>query len=171
MLLLFAFQILYGYVYQMLGVIVALFMAGLAAGSYLAKRMFPHPESRTFILIQIEIAVYCFSLPGIVLLLRNVLDLPILVNAAFLLFAFVIAALIGLEFSVAAMLRRGGAQRVASELYGIDLIGSALGALLAGTYLIPAFGFLAVSVIAGSMSLVSSLATFAGRRSIDGPSV
>jgi spermidine synthase len=170
-LLLFAFQILYGYVYQMLGVIVALFMAGLAVGSHLAKRMFPHPESRTFILIQLEIAVYCFSLPPIVLLLRYVLDLPILVNAAFLLFAFVIAGLIGLEFSVAAMLRRGGAQRVASELYGIDLIGSALGALLAGTYLMPAFGFLAVCVIAGSMSLVSSLATFVGRRSIDGPSV
>ncbi|MGA3244991.1 MAG: hypothetical protein ABSE41_10260 [Bacteroidota bacterium] len=167
-LLLFAFQILYGYVYQMLGVIVALFMAGLAAGSYLAKRMFPHPESRTFIVIQLEIAVYCFSLSPIVLLLRNILHLPILVNAAFLLFAFVIAGLIGMEFSVAAMLRRGGSQRVASELYGIDLIGSALGALLAGTFLIPAFGFLAVSVIAGTMSLISSLATFAGRRSLDG---
>jgi hypothetical protein len=56
-LLLFAFQILYGYVYQMIGVIVALFMAGLAVGSHLAKRVFPHPESRTLILIQIEIAV------------------------------------------------------------------------------------------------------------------
>ena len=171
LLLVFAFQILYGYVYQMLGLIVALFMAGLAVGSYLAKRIFPQPGSRAFMLIQIEIAVCCFSFPPIVLWLRNVLYLPILVNAVFLCFAFAIAGLIGLEFSVAAMLRRGSAQRVASELYGIDLIGSALGALLAGTYLIPAFGFLAVSVIAGSMCLVSSIVTFAGRRSIDNLSV
>jgi len=171
LLLVFAFQILYGYVYQMLGLIVALFMAGLAVGSYLAKRIFPQPGSRAFMLIQIEIAVCCFSLPPIVLWMRNVLYLPILVNVVFLFFAFVIAGLIGMEFSVAAMLRKGGAQRVASELYGIDLIGSALGALLAGTYLIPAFGFLAVSVIAGTMCVISSLATFAGRRSIDGSSV
>lgn len=169
-LLLFAFQILYGYVYQMLGVIVALFMAGLAVGSHFAKKIFPQAGSRSYVGIQIGIAAYCFLLPPILLLLRNVHDLPILVNAAFFLLAFGIAALIGVEFSVAAMLQRGGAQCVASELYGIDLIGSALGALLAGTFLIPAFGFLAVSVMAGSMSLISSLAAFAGRRLIDGAS-
>lgn len=168
-LLLFAFQILYGYVYQMLGIIVALFMAGLAVGSHSAKRMFPQTGSRSFIGIQLGIALYCFLLPPILIMLRNAMDLPILVTIAIFLLVFVIAWLIGLEFSVAATLRRGSAQRAASELYGVDLIGSALGALLAGTYLIPAFGFLAVSVIAGSLSIISSLATFAGRRSIDVP--
>ena len=151
----------------MLGIIVALFMAGLGVGSHFATRIFPQPGSRSFIGIQLGIAVYCFLLPPILILLRGVLDIPILVDIAIFVLAFVIAGLIGLEFSVAATLRSGSAQRVASGLYGIDLIGSALGALLAGTYLIPAFGFLAVSVIAGSMSLISSLAAFAGRRLID----
>ena len=166
-LLLFAFQILCGYVYQMLGVLLAVFMIGLAAGSHVAPRVFPNPGSRAYIRTQFGIAAYCFLLPVVILLTRNVQDLRIVVDAIFCLLAFGIAVLIGLEFSLAAALRKGGAQRVASELYGADLIGSSLGALLAGTFLIPAFGIFAVSVIAGLMSLTSSLAAFAGRRSID----
>ncbi len=166
-LLVFAFQILYGYVYQILGIIVALFMAGLAVGSHMARRIIPQPGSRSFIGIQVGIAAYCFLLPPVLILLRNVQNLTILVNASLFLLTFGIAGLIGLEFSVAAVLQRGGAQRVASELYGTDLIGSALGALLAGTYLMPALGFFTASVIAGSMSLISSIAAYAGRRQID----
>ena len=165
--LLFAFQILYGYVYQMLGVILALFMIGLAAGSHLAPRLFPSPGSRDYIRIQIGIGVYCFLLPVVLVLTRNVLAFRILVIGIFCLLAFVIAVLIGLEFSLAATLRRGGTQHVASELYTADLIGSSLGALLAGTILIPVCGLVGVGVMAGLMSLGSSLAAFAGRRSID----
>jgi len=152
----------------MLGIIIALFMAGLAAGSQMAKRIFPNGGSRAFIGIQWGIAAYCFLLPPILLGLQRVRDLTIVVNAAICLLAFAVAVLIGLEFSLAAMMRKGGVQRVASELYGIDLIGSALGALLAGAYLIPAVGLLPVSFIAGSLSLLSSLAAFAGRKSYDG---
>jgi spermidine synthase len=170
-LLLMALQVLYGYVYQMLGVIVALFMAGLAVGAHLAGKLFRQPGSRIFIGIQLGIAAYCFLIPFILILLKSVSDLPPLVNAVLFLLTFGIAGLIGLEFSVGAMLRRDAAQRVASELYGMDLIGSALGALLAGTYLIPVFGFFTVSLIAGSLSLLSSLATFAGRRKLDGSGI
>ena len=40
LLLVIAFQILYGYVYQMIAVIVTIFMAGLAVGSFMQPRIF-----------------------------------------------------------------------------------------------------------------------------------
>ena len=45
MLLLLAFQALYGYVYQQLAVLIAAFMAGMALGSWLAMRK-PAPAAR-----------------------------------------------------------------------------------------------------------------------------
>lgn len=44
--LIFAFQNIYGYVYQMMGMIVALFMAGLAAGGFISNEMLKNPLRR-----------------------------------------------------------------------------------------------------------------------------
>ena len=81
------------------------------------------------------------------------------------LLAFIIGTLVAIEFSVAASLQVGDVRRVASNLYGVDLIGSALGALLVATYVIPVLGLFSVGIIAGSLSLLSAIAAFAGRRS------
>lgn len=155
-LLLIAFQIIYGYVYQVLGVIVTIFMAGLAVGSLYRLKILPRTSMRSYAWIQFGIAIYCFLLPVFLLVLRSVQGLPFIVHAGFFLLTFVIAALIGLEFSMAATLRRGHLQRVASELYGIDLIGSSLGALLVAAWLVPTLGIFAVSLVAGSLSLLTA---------------
>ncbi|TSA23806.1 hypothetical protein D4R75_02625 [bacterium] len=166
-LLLLAFQILFGYVYQALAVIITVFMAGLAAGSYLRARIIPRPGKNTYVWIQVAIAVYCFLLPLILHLTSSVQSVPIIVHAAFFLLTFIIAALIGLEFSIASVLRQGGVKDVASELYGVDLIGSALGALLVATFFIPVLGFFAVSLAAGSLSLISALVAFVNKKEFD----
>ena len=167
-LLLVSFQILYGYVYEALGLIVTMFMAGLVAGSFWRVKIIPHATVSWYAKIQIAVAAYCFVLPGVLLLLQSPQSFPVIVHGLIFLLTFVIAALVGMEFSIAADLRRGQPQRVASELYGVDLIGSALGALLVAVVLIPMLGIVAASIVPGILSLSAALAAIIQRKSIEG---
>ena len=167
-LLLIAFQILYGYVYEALGLIVTIFMAGLAVGSLWRVRIIPRATVRHYAGIQIAVALYCFLLPVVLLMLQGLQESAALVHGSIFLLTFVIAVLVGMEFSVAADLRRGQPQRVASELYAVDLIGSALGALLVAVVLIPMIGLVAASVVPGILSLSTALVVLVRRKSIEG---
>jgi len=166
-LLLIAFQILYGYVYEALGIVVTVFMAGLFAGSFWRVRVIPHATVTTYANVQAAVALYCFLFPVFLAILRGLQGSPGVVQGTIFLLTFVIAALVGLEFSVAADLRRGQPQRVASELYGVDLIGSALGALLVTLVLVPLLGLLAASIVPGALCLLAALAALVRRKSIE----
>jgi predicted membrane-bound spermidine synthase len=100
--------------------------------------------------------------------LRDFHGSPAVTQGTIFLLTFVIAVLVGAEFSVASDLRQGKPQRVASELYGVDLIGSALGALLVAVVLIPMLGIIAASVIPGLLSLSMAFVALVQRRSIEG---
>jgi len=56
------------------------------------------------------------------------------------------------------------AASVASELYGIDLIGSAVGALLVTVILIPLLGIIRVSFVIGGLSFVSAIIALLNRK-------
>jgi spermidine synthase len=170
-LLLIAFQILYGYVYQSLALVVTIFMAGLFVGSFWRMKIVPRATALPYIMIQAVIALYCLILPVVLLVLRDLHGSPAISQGTIFLLTFVMAVLVGAEFSVAADLRRGKTQRVASELYGVDLIGSALGALLVAVVLIPMLGIIAASVIPGILSLSTALVALVQRRSIEGTMV
>jgi len=163
-LLLIAFQIIYGYVYQIVGIIVTLFMAGLALGALWSRRLIPLPQIRHYIVIQIVIGVCCALLPLWFLLLREALPHPVVVQGVFFLLTVAIAGVIGIEFSLAARLRGGWIAAVASELYSIDLMGSAIGALLVSAYFIPVFGIFNVSLLVGALSVFSGTLLYMRRK-------
>jgi spermidine synthase len=167
-LLLISFQILYGYVYEALGIVVTIFMAGLFVGSFWRAKLIPRASVSSYAKIQAVIALYCFVLPLMLLLLRELQGSSALIQGIIIFLTFVIAALVGMQFSIAADLRQGQSQRVASELYGVDLIGSALGALLVTIALIPMLGILAASVVPGMLSLSTALAVLVRRKSAVG---
>ncbi|MCX6143318.1 MAG: hypothetical protein NTZ35_08865 [Ignavibacteriales bacterium] len=167
-LLLIAFQILYGYVYAALALVVTIFMAGLFVGSFRRVKKIPRATAFHYAKIQAVVALYCLLLPVVLIILRDVHGSPAVTQGTIFLLTFVIAVLVGAEFSVAADLCRGRAQRVASELYGVDLIGSALGALLVAVVLIPMLGIIAASIIPGILSLSTALVVLVQRKSIDG---
>lgn len=166
-LLLIAFQVLYGYVYEALTFVVTIFMAGLFVGSLWRTKMTPIATAFRYATIQAVIALYCFFLPVVLLILRDLQGSPALNQGTIFLLTFVIALLVGAEFSVAADLHREKTQRVASELYGVDLIGSALGALLVAVVLIPMLGIIAASVVPGILSLLTALVVLVQRKSIE----
>jgi spermidine synthase len=156
-LLLIAFQIIYGYVYQMIGLIVTVFMAGLAIGSLCQNKLFPTRDTGNYARIQFCIGSYSIILPLVFVILKNVSLPGILVALIFSILTLVVALFIGMEFAFAVKLKKENIGSVASELYGIDLFGSAAGALLTAAYLLPRFGVVRVSIGVGILSILSGI--------------
>lgn len=141
-----AFQVLYGYVYYKLGLIFASFMAGLILGSiWINKKMADLKNDYSCYLIsQCAIVVYPLLLPSIFYILRCVGNRVTLREFTETIFAFLpaIAGFIGgWQFPLANKLcRTADASKMAGRLYGLDLFGSCVGALFASSILLPVLG-------------------------------
>jgi spermidine synthase len=156
-LLLLVFQTLSGSLYYMTGIVITAFMAGLAAGAWSARRFLPESGLRLFAGLQLGVAAGCVLLPFLFAGLRDANLSSGAMQGLFSLLAFALAILFGMEFAVASSLRGGSAASTASELYGLDLAGSALGALVISVYALPLFGISKVSVLLGSASAAAAL--------------
>lgn len=141
-LLLLAFQSLYGYVYRQLAILIALGMAGIALGTCLA-----HPaRGRALARTQLLLALSAPALIATASLLARLSAPAASWFAAQCLFpalAALAGALGGYQFAAAMATHAAatGASRGLGTLYAIDLIGGCLGALVLSAYLVPAFGF------------------------------
>jgi spermidine synthase len=152
MLLLLAFQAIYGYVYQQLAVIIAAFMAGMAAGSWwaLGRGRSGTPVAGrsgcpTLVYLQVGAAIAPLLLCALFEAVSPV---------AFPVLALLCGMLGGYEFVVAS---RIFCARNPGTLYALDLAGSCLGAVLFSIYLIPVFGFLKTAVLASMVSLAPAV--------------
>jgi len=146
LVILLAYQTLYGVLYQDMAVIVAGYMAGLGIGSAFAvkgKRPAPSAAFRRQAFFQLLIGLFTAALVGLLILDRGAWGLRILgvvwfsglnALAGFLAGAAFMTAN-DLFFSVAA-----GANGAAGKLYAIDLLGSLAGALLTTAIAIPLLG-------------------------------
>jgi spermidine synthase len=132
-LVIFAFQIFFGYIYLQIGLIITVFLAGLLPGAWLANRLKKiekkHLIISDFILI-ILMAVFIFALKFLAY------DLPVVF---FLLFGFMVSLACGFQFPVALYLK-GGDNSAASHSFSADLIGAASGTLLTSVVLLPFLG-------------------------------
>jgi len=161
--LLMGFQIVFGSVYHQLGVIITAFMAGLAVGSWVGRRrsatcqVAPRPG---VMWLAFAIAAAAALMP---LLLRGLGAATPLAHAGFVFMAFALAALVGLQFTLAGR-DEGRAGSAASDLYTADFLGACLGALLASTLLIPLLGVTAVCELIGGMNLLGGVVVFLSGR-------
>jgi len=158
LVLLVGFQILYGSVYQKIGLLVAMFMAGLAVGSSIANRLQASRSRRHLVKLEFAIVVYAAGLPFVLMGLGR-LDSPVLTsisaNVGFPLLTMILGALVGMEFPLAGRMDFEGTAATASRLYTADLVGACLGALLVSTLLIPLMGILGVCLLAAGLNAVS----------------
>ncbi|MCP4106465.1 MAG: hypothetical protein GY749_13185 [Desulfobacteraceae bacterium] len=145
-----SFQIMAGFVYKQLALIIAFFMAGLGLGTGLvacfsqyrgqAPVFFPARALTWLILVQ---AVLCFYLIGITGLLYLLQNLIIPVGRIFSVLAFIGGILGGSHFSLAVKTVSVPATPSAMTgggLYALDITGSAGGALAASLFLLPLYG-------------------------------
>ena len=143
-ILLLGVQIACGALYQQLGVIVAAFMAGLAAGAWRARRW----PARRLAALAFGVAALAAVIPVVLHTAGNLLVIGVV--------TFGLAAVVGMEFPVASQAEGRSGSATASRLYTADLVGACLGAWLASTLLIPLLG---VTLVCG---LVAGLNAVAG---------
>jgi predicted membrane-bound spermidine synthase len=178
--LLLAFQVLCGSVYHQVGVIVTVFMIGLALGAVVANRMradleegragCPQPaaaarserapyqkQARCLRCLAVAIAGYAILLALLLPLLNRVGDASsslVFVKAALALLTLILAVLVGMQFPLANRLEFDGTATGASRLYTADFVGAFLGALLASTLLIPLVGVGGVCLLTAALNIL-----------------
>ncbi|MCK4584550.1 spermine synthase [candidate division WOR-3 bacterium] len=169
LILIFAFQILYGYVFYWIGIIVTALMVGVAVGGQIATSLLERIKKHFMLFSGIELSIIGFSivLPLIFLKADFSSSGPVL----FLLLSFFSGLLIGLEFPLANKIylsinSKQEFRGTAGLLYGADLFGGWLGGILGGVVLLPVLGLLGTCVVvfmfklSSFIILISSASTF-----------
>ena len=170
-LLLFSFQILYGIMYQATGWIITVFMGGLAVGSWYTQRMIAEPTVILFRRILYLMAVYAAIVPAALVLLRDAQFGTVMIYCIFIVMTLVIGMFIGLEFSIGVRLLRGSVSHITSTMYAVDLLGSAVGAILVSVFLVPLVGMTTAFFVIAALCLASAILTWTGKNSYSGSSV
>ncbi|UCG88719.1 MAG: fused MFS/spermidine synthase [Gemmatimonadota bacterium] len=191
--LLYTFQVLYGYVYGMVGLVVGIFMFGLVMGSLAmnwhlgqvaGRRSRPGtpghqasvPGLRAVLILDATMLAFAAALPLVLAALRgSEADLPVQLAV----FGLVAAAglLGGIVFPLAASVwlrDRAGTGRAAAAIDAADHIGGALGALVTGVALVPILGVTSTCLAVAAMKALSTLLVAGGiaaGRSAHSPSV
>jgi spermidine synthase len=133
MLVIFTFQVLYGYVYLEVSAIITAFLVGLLPGALLGNLP---GRGRSGSLILSDFLILCLLLVFFVWLSFFRVELPPYV---FLAYCFVFSLFCGYQFPVAAALI-GEDRSPAAGCLAADLMGAGVGTFVTGTLLIPLWG-------------------------------
>jgi spermidine synthase len=155
--LLISFQIIYGYVYHMIGLVITMFMLGLAIGSFYMNKKLEKKDVNSFIKIEFLIVIYSILLPFILILLSKTKESSFANQFVFSVITLIIAIIVGMEFPLASKLQFRKISETAAQLYNADLIGACIGALLVSALLIPLIGLINVCIMVGILNLISGL--------------
>jgi spermidine synthase len=156
LLILVSFQVIYGYIFLATGIIIALFMLGLALGAFSFNRLVPAPSEKKFIHIQVTLALFSMGLPFI-LLAMNIPGMPvIMVQMVFVILTLILSFFTGLEFSLASAIGSKDISLKLSSNYSADLFGSAIGAFLTTLFLLPVLGLVYSCLIMVVLNLFSA---------------
>ncbi len=170
-LLLLGFQAIYGYVYHRLAILIALFMTGMALGSWGRLRVSSRSSRAIALpvgLMQLAVLQILAALSPVFLYLflysfAGVRNPNMLILASQILFpalALCAGALGGYEFALASevFFVDAAAHRTSmGVLYAVDLIGACVGALVLSAFLIPLFGFLKAAIFIAAANLVPAV--------------
>ena len=156
-ILLIAFQVLYGYVYNLVGIIVTIFMAGLAVGTYYRSLIFKKVTVGNFQRLQIVMILFSLILPLLLIIFRETDLHATLIQGLFMALMFITSLMVGMLFSLASNLQINKIVNIASGVYSIDLIGAAIGSFVTTAYLIPRLGLINVCFITSAVIFLGTV--------------
>jgi spermidine synthase len=162
-MMIFAFQTLYGYVFQWIGLLITSFMGGLSLGGLLMTVRLARITRAKAALVKLDLALVLFwaLLPGMLGALYAGITAPLAnvsIPGALLLANAVAGFLVGAQFPLANKLwLASGESRGGGALYAADLVGAFLGAVLVSVLLMPVLGIPATCLLAALLKLGSLL--------------
>jgi len=165
---LLSFQIIEGFVYRQLALIIAFFMAGLAVGAGWISWRNPLPPKtniawRFFVRIQVLVCI----LPIVLMLffplihekIRFFLS-PAAMGWLFSGLSLITGILGGVHFARAVMLMAAAgavSEKIGGGFYALDLAGAAIGVLMATLFVIPIFGIVNTLILLSTLAAISLL--------------
>lgn len=147
-LVIFAFQIFFGYIYLQIGIIITVFLAGLLPGAWFGNKLRRQGKqvlAFTDGLLVVLLGIFILALG------KGGDRLPVLF---FLMFGLVVSLACGFQFPVALHLR-GSDDVAATRMFSADLIGAACGTLFTSVVLIPYFGLIWATLGLIALKLIS----------------
>lgn len=155
LVMIFVFQVIYGYVFTWIGMLITFFMTGAALGAILMTKKLPRINNslRLFITIEILAMLYILSLPLIFISIRSLLHIPVFFNSmrVFFLFLSVLSGLtVGVQFPLANQIylkSEKNISKTAGLLYGSDLIGGWIAGIIGSVFLLPVLGILETCIV------------------------
>ncbi len=167
-LIVLSFQIFYGYIYSKIGLILTLFMLGLALGAFFIQKRANRKRInfKSLILIQLFQVILVSLLLFLVLYFSQISPPEFLVEGFLLLVITFSGILGGMEFTLAnhLFLKKKTTKRAGTG-YSIDLFGSSLSSILASAILIPLLGIPTTLMMILVINLLCFFFLFAYRRS------
>ena len=167
--LIFTFQNLYGYVYQMIGVIVGSFMLGLTLGGYWINQTIKNRNwqgIRLLVVFEIILCIYSITLPFLVQVVNVsgtvfiAQEFRAIVPYLYMLLVFAAGFITGLEFPLVSHTLIGNGYEstaVAGWVDSIDHLGACAGSLFTGTILMPLVGVYQTCFIVGLLKVSSCI--------------
>jgi len=160
LLLLFAYQVSYGCLYQMISILTAVFILGAAIGVILLSPAFSRLKKPRLILIIMEALIISFIFILGLVITRGSLVLNSSTTIFYCLL-FIAGLLMGLEFPLAAKIylkdNKDNAGGVSGLLYASDLIGGWLAGIFGGVIFLPVLGFFNTCLLMVMLKLGSLL--------------
>jgi len=149
--IIFTFQTLYGYLYYQIGLLITIFMVGIALSSlYITRRLDRiKKDASLFLKTEMGIIIFALLLPFVFSIPAQHLDktgVYVLLYAIFLAMSFLSGVFIGLQFPLANKIylrlpgQRENFARTSGLLYGADLLGGFVGGIFGGFFLLPVLG-------------------------------
>lgn len=153
-LVIFTFQTYFGYVYLAIGMIIAIFMGGLATGSMIGNRF--GANRKHFAFAQIILVFYALLFPVFWFLLKGMQSTfaGLLILGLMTMF---LSGITGFQYVIGTKLLPGNFTRTASLLYAVDLIGAALGTVVISVLLLPLTGVVTSCLIIAGINLLVTL--------------
>ncbi len=166
--IIFTFQTLYGYLYYQIGLLVTVFMAGVALGGLYVTQRLDRIRKHLPLFLTTELCITLFSivLPFVFSVPSPYLEktaIYFLLYTLFLTMSFLSGGLIGFQFPLATKIylgttsREGTFGQAAGLLYGADLFGGFFGGLLGGVLLLPILGLKESCFMMAMVKISSSL--------------
>ncbi len=156
-ILILAFQTLFGYIYSWIGVAVAGFMAGTALGSGVVNHYLSRLNAKRLLqLLLMLVLLFCLLLLPIITIIAQW-------RSTMLYFMFILwsGALTGAAFPLLCRIYAMSAMRTnLGGIYAADVFGGAFGALLISGLLIPLYGFWATLLLTAGLCAMGFLLLF-----------
>jgi spermidine synthase len=148
-ILLIAFQVLAGYVYLYLGVIITLFMAGLSVGAFESRKI-KEKHKNIYTIVNQIISGILILISALMLYYIKHFETQLSVQSAIGMVIFIVAVLVGFQYGLSVSLNREDPKNIVSTIYSSDLIGSAFGSLVVAIFFIPVLGiYMSLYLMAG----------------------